>query len=293
MMRLAATLFVWIVLPGILWADCAPDYRSEKESGLFIADLTVTGTASLSSVGLAAIRGKLVGACVNDSVDDLEEIVSALFLDQGYFAAKVNNLDVKILDPLAQPKRVALEADVAEGPIYRLAEIRFIENRAFTAAKLRDTFSLHKGDIFKRKEIAGGFQSVRKLYATQGFRDLAFISDTDDLANATVVLTLTMMEGTQYHMGKLRISAKQGIAEQLQSEWKLSEGSVFDFTYPEKYVDSNKSLLPGGFTPDDLQLIRNCPEALVEVRILVDQTDPALRLKPPDVKCEKSNETSK
>jgi hypothetical protein len=294
MIRLSIAVIASILLPGILWAaDCAPDYRSNDKSGVFIVDVLLNGTTSLSSVELATIRNKLIGACADEGTDDLEEIVKNPFQDEGYFAANIKSLDVKVLDPLAQPKRVSLEADVAEGQIYKLAEIKFVDNHVFTAAKLRSKFSLHKGDIFKKDRLVGSFGGIRKLYGSRGYLSLAFIPDAENLASATIILTMTMMEGPQYHMGKLRISAKRGMAEQLEGAWKLPEGGVFDSTYPGKFVDANQSQLPAAFTRDSVQLVRNCPEASVEVRIVVDQTDPALQLRPADIKCEKSTEKSK
>ena len=45
-----------------LWAGCAPDYRGDKNSGIFVQDFIVNGTTSLDSGILDKIRGKLIGA---------------------------------------------------------------------------------------------------------------------------------------------------------------------------------------------------------------------------------------
>ena len=121
----------------------------------------------------------------------LEELVRAVFQNQGYFAATVKNLDLKTLDPLAQPKHIKLDAEVAVGQLYRLSEIKFVGNHTFATAKLRKAFSLRKGDVFKRDKIAGSFEGIRKLYSGNGFGDLVFVPDTETLANSTVILTLT------------------------------------------------------------------------------------------------------
>lgn len=291
MFRTIAPALVCMLLAAVLWADCAPDYRSDKRAGVFIADFIIT--SSLGSSELAVIRSKLIGACADEKTDDLEELVRALFQNEGYFAATVKNLDLKMLDPLAQPKHIQLEAEVAVGQLYRLADIKFVGNHAFAAPKLRNAFALRKGDVFKRDKIGGSFEGVRKLYSRRGFGDLVFVPDTENLANSTVILTLTIREGPQYHMGKLKVFAKQDVAERLQSEWRLPEGAIFDFGYVGKYLEANRELLPSGFSPDDLRIVRNCPDASIEVRLILDQTAPALQSQPTDVRCEESHDKAK
>jgi hypothetical protein len=63
------------------------------------------------------------------------------------------------------------------------------------------------------------------------------------------------------------------LADRLSGEWQLAEGGVFDFAYIEKYVDSNRSLLPRGFTAESVQLVRDWRDASVEVRVLIEATD--------------------
>ncbi|MBZ5706231.1 MAG: hypothetical protein LAN63_12835 [Acidobacteriia bacterium] len=291
--RSLAIILGCIFLQAVLWAECAPDHRSEKNSGLYVADFVVNGTTSIGSTELATIRGKLIGACVDEESDNLEQLVRALFADRGYFTAKINSLDIKTIDPLAVPRHVMLEADITEGAIYKLAEIKFVGNHAFTASTLRGAFTLKPGEVFKRDTIASGLGGVRELYLARGFRDLIFIPETQNLSNATVILTLNVMEGPQYRMGKLRISAKPEIADRLQGAWELPEGAVFDFSYPTKYINANRSLLPTEFIQDDLRLVRDCPNASIEVRLILDQTDPTFQSQPTDVECKGDHSTVK
>lgn len=273
-------------------AACPRDYRSNKSAGLLITDIVVTGTTSISSAELARITSKLTGACVDDDSDELEERVKSLFQDEGYFGVDLKNVETKPTDPLGVPKPVILEADLTEGPLYKLADIQFVDNHAFSATKLRAAFPLKKSDLFKRAKITGGLHGIRELYAPRGFRDLVMIPDTQ-FSDSTVILTITMMEGPQYHMGKLQVFAKKDIADRLQLQWRLREGAIFDLRYPDKFIEKNASLLPDGFTRSNIQLVRNCPDALIDVRLIVDQTDPGLQSPAKDVPCEKSHNDSK
>jgi outer membrane protein assembly factor BamA len=283
-----------VFLTTLLHADCRKndDHRSNKNSGLLITDFIISGTQKLSSAELTRLEGHLTGSCFDENLEELEERVRALFQDRGYFGVVVKSFRVKPGDPLLLPKPVTLEVEVLEGTRYRLAEITFTGNHTFSAAKLRSTFPLSKGDLFGRDKIAGGLDSLRSLYAADGFIDLTMIPDTENSSDSTINLAVTVIEGPQYRMGKLEILAKKEIADRLQAEWRLPEGAVFDLTYVDKYIGENRSLLPLGFARDGVQLVRNCPDALVEVRLPLD-AGLASQSQPKEVECEPSHDGSK
>jgi len=283
-----------ILFAANLWAECAPDYRSDKKAGVQIADVTIDEASGLDSSELAAIRNKLIGACADEDSDSLEQVIRAFFQNEGYFTAIVKDLELTTLEPLSRPKQVKLEATVTVGPLYHLAEVKFVGNHAVPEPKLRDVFSLRKGDIFKRSRITSGFVRLSKVYSKQGFGDSFFIPDTEKLGDFTILLTVTVNEGPQYHMSKLKIFARQqDAADRLQSQWRLPEGAVFDFEYPAEYLEANRALLPSNFDPSALQIVRNCPEASIEVRLILDQTSPELQSQASEVKCEESHDSAK
>jgi outer membrane protein insertion porin family len=263
---------VLTLVSATVHADCIKnrDHRSNKNSGVLITDLIISGAQTLSSDELNEIRGELTGGCYNDDSDELQERIRAIFQNRGYFRFVLKSLSIKALDPLGLPKPVLLEADVQEGALFRLAEITFSGNHAFASAKLRDGFPLKKGDLFKRDKIAGGLDTLRKLYGEEGFLDFMSIPDTEFSSNATVVLDITIEEGPQYRMGKLEVFAKKEVAERLRAAWQVPEGAVFDSTYIEKYLKANRALFPPEFTRDTVQVLRDCPNATVDVRLPID-----------------------
>jgi len=257
-----------------------------------ITDFVITGTQTLSSVELAKIRSQMMGSCFDEDSEELGERVRALFQDRGYFAAVVQSVRVRPGDPLVTPKPTTLEADVVEGQRFKLKEVKFVGNHVFSETRLRSEFPLRKGDLFERDKIAGGLESVSKLYGSAGFLDFVAIPETQ-MSDATIVLSLSVTEGTQYRMGKLEVFAKKEIADRLEEEWRLPEGAIFDATYVDKYINEDRSLLPRGFTREDVQVVRNCPEGSAEVRLVLDLTIPASQSRPKDVECEAAPGTSK
>jgi len=290
--RVMAAFFV-CGLATTIHAQCAKDqdHRSNTNSGIFVADFTISGTTALTSSELAGITGQLAGSCFDENSEELEARVRMLFQDQGFFNAEIKSLHIKANDPIGKPKPVSLEAEVAEGSKCRLGEIKLVGNHAFSTAQLRAQFSLSNGDVFERTKIAAGLQGLRKVYASAGFLDCTIIPDTMPQSDATIVLSLHIEEGTQYRMGKLEILAPNELSDRLHTEWQLSEGSIYDFTYVDQYLEANRTLLPSGFSREGVRVVRDCPEGLVEVRLLVSEKDEASRTAPKDVECDQSKKS--
>jgi outer membrane protein assembly factor BamA len=175
------TLFFALFLSAaFLPAECVHDYRSNKNAGILITDFTITGTQTISATDLARITSDMIGSCFDEDSEEMEERVRASFQDRGYFKVEVKNLRFKPRDQLSVPKPVTLEGDVSEGARYKLAEITFVENHAFSSEKLREQFpngtanlniSIQEGpqyhmgklDIVADKEVAARLRPEWKL----------------------------------------------------------------------------------------------------------------------------------
>ncbi len=265
---------------------CSPDHRSDPKAGVVISEVIVEGTVSISSTELSTIKSQLAGACFDEQEEVIGQFVRNAFAEQGFAASDVENVTLKASDALAVPKPVTLKAEVTEGPRYRIGEIKFVGNHAFSAAKLRAAFPIKRGAVFRRSKIASGLKEIRKLYSPRGYVDLAFVPDIMFSSTGTVALAISISEGPQYRMGELKVYAKKEIADRLASEWHLSEGAVFNLSYPQTFIDASHSL-PSEFSSPDVLLARNCPEASIAVLLIVDQTDPGLQTRPKDIPCEK------
>lgn len=205
--------FVLFLSAAFMPAECVNDHRSNKNAGIFVTDFTITDTQTIGATELARITSDLIGSCFDEDSEELEERIRASFQDRGYFAAKVNSFGFKPRDVLAVPKPVTLEAEVSDGPRYKLAEITFVENHAFSSEKLRKQFPLRRGDLFERGKVASGLDSLRKLYGTEGFLDWIAVPDIKVASNATANLNISVQEGPQYHRGKLDIVADKEVAQ--------------------------------------------------------------------------------
>jgi outer membrane protein assembly factor BamA len=274
-------------------AQCGKDHRENPNAGILVTDFTISATQTVSATELARITGELIGNCFNDNSDEMGERVRALFQDRGYFSVEVKSVKLKAVDPLGIPKPVTMEAEVAEGPKYKVGEITFSGYRAFSPEKLRQQFPLKVGAVFERGKVAGGLESLRKLYGTTGYLDMTAIPATQPGANAIMNLSLTFQEGPQYRLDTVEFVGKKEMISRLQVQWKLAEGSMYDASYLDQYIEANREFLPAGFGRKDVQIAKDCPKALVEVRLVVDPAEDASRSQAKDVPCENTSDKAK
>lgn len=94
-------------------------------------------------------------------------------------------------------------------------------------------------------------------------------------------------------MGKLEIVGDKEVAARLRAEWKLAEGDVYDHTYIDQFLEANRDLLPEGFSRANVHGIQNCPDAAVDVRLIVDPAEDTSHAEPKNVPCEEHRDVSK
>ncbi len=68
---------------------------------------------------------------------------------------------------------------------------------------------------------------------------------------------------------------------------------MYDRTYIDQYLEANRDLLPLGFVRDNVQQIQNCPDAVVEVRLIVDPAEDTSHAELKNVPCEEQHDASK
>jgi outer membrane translocation and assembly module TamA len=294
-MKIGAAMYrlcVWIfVASSFLFLSCPTglsqsEYQSQGERKVLVDSLVISGTRAVGSAELAEITNSMSGSTFSDDADELVERIRSQFQNHGYFQVEVQKLDIKVIDPLASPKPVRLEAQVSEGPLFRLSGIDFTGNHAFSSQEMRAKFPIKTGDVFTKSKIAGGLESLRSLLGSRGFLDLTMIPDTTLDSAGTVKLDIEVQEGPQYRMDKLEVAGPPEVAARLQTRWELEPGATFDATYVKTFLDNNSSLLPADFTQSNgIALLKNCSDATVSVHLHLTrdaQHEAADRTKPVD-----------
>jgi outer membrane protein assembly factor BamA len=256
--------------------------QSSDGRKILVDSLLISGTRAVDSAELAEISGSLAGSEFDDDPDELAERVRDQFQNHGYFQVVVEKFEIKVIDPLASPKPVRLEAEVSEGPLYHLSGIAFTGNHSVSSKELRAMFPIKAGDVFKKAKIAGGLESMRRSLGSQGLLDFVALPNTTFGSGSTVKLDIEVQEGPQYRMGKLEIVGPPEVAQKLQVRWELETGAVYDASYEKTFVEKNRSLLPADFIESSgVRRFEDCRNATVSVHIHLKpdaQPDPAKRV---------------
>jgi outer membrane protein assembly factor BamA len=263
----------WVFVVALLFASCRAGValsanESAGERKVIVESFVISGTQAVDTAELAEITGAMSGSTFNDDTDELGERIRHQFQEHGYFTAEVKKLDIKVLDPLANPKPVRMEAEVSEGPLCRLSGIDFTGNHALSSEELRASFPIKTGDVARRSKLAGGVMRLRTLLAARGFLDFTFVMGDHLDSASTVKLDIEVQEGPQYRMDKLEITGPPEVAGKLQTRWELEPGAIFDAGYVKTFLDNNSSLLPAGFSESSgVALFKDCSAATVSVHI--------------------------
>jgi outer membrane protein assembly factor BamA len=268
MRRVLSSLIVFLLLFLFCQSGIAQSQIPSTDGRKILVDsFVISGTRAIDAAELAEITGSIAGSEFDNDPDEMQERVRDQFQNHGYFQAEVSKFEIKVIDPLASPKLVRLEADVNEGPLCRLSTIDFTGNHFTTTEELRAMFPLKAGDVFEKAKIGGGLESMMKSQNSHGFLDFTSLPNTT-FAGSVVKLDIEIQEGPQYRMGKLEVTGPAEGANKLQARWTLDPGAVFDRSYIRKFLEENSSLLPADFVEEGgIKILRNCPDSTVSVHI--------------------------
>jgi outer membrane protein assembly factor BamA len=145
--------------------------QSQRQPKILIESVAISGTRSVDSAELTEIADSLAGPEFSEDSDELADRIRNEFQNHGFYTAKVQKLEVKVIDPLVVPKSVRLEAQVDEGPLCRISAIDFTGNHAVSSQELRAQLPIKIGDVFTKSKIAGGLVSMQSIYSSRGFLD--------------------------------------------------------------------------------------------------------------------------
>jgi outer membrane protein insertion porin family len=146
--------------------------------------------------------------------------------------------------------RVDLVFEISEGEKTGVKEIRFVGTSAYSYSRLKEVIKtsesnwlsfLQTTDIYDPDRVEADRDLLRRFYLKHGFADVRIVSAVGeyDPARKGFVVTFTIDEGAQYHVGNIEvISNVRAIDPQaLRSQLRVSTGSVYNADLVEKSVE--------------------------------------------------------
>ena len=200
-----------------------------------------------------------------------DRIRSAL-RDLGYFKAVVDEPRFSFPTQVEGRRVTNVTVKVEPGAQYRLGEIHVEKATVFPSARLRNLFSLRRGDLFNATKIGKGLEDLRKLYATEGYVDCVATPEvvSDDLRH-TVDLVIFMDEGRPYDFGKLYLEGLEGIephagaGKALLNSWKTLEGKRYNPLELHRWLLANQA--DWKMSSDSMRVVIDSESLAVNVRL--------------------------
>ena len=170
--------------------------------------------------------------------EDAERVRDA-YQQKGYFKALVQDPKTNIHDshgfriPLIQKKGgkvVDITMPVEEGERYRLKEVKFSGNKAYSSEILRRLIPMKDGDIFNTKLMRDGIKNLHDAYGALGYINFTPVPDTEiDDEHKTVTVKFDIDEGKQFFVRRIEFQGNTTTRDKvIRRELRLQEGQVYN-----------------------------------------------------------------
>jgi len=157
------------------------------------------------------------------------------YLTRGFLRARFQSAEFTLTE--AASNAVVVRLPVQEGLRYKQAGVEWSGNSAFTAKELANVLNGKDGSWANLVQLDEDLGRIRKVYGTKGYMEarLKALSAYDD-SSRTVSFRIEVHEGSQYHMGTVRVEGSEAIEKKLRELWKLRAGDVFDSGYFQLFL---------------------------------------------------------
>jgi outer membrane protein insertion porin family len=194
----------------------------------------------------AEVQSKPRGTLSRPTVQaDVQRIIE-IYHRSGRFDVSV---DPKIIE--LPNNRVDLVFEIKEGEKTGVKDIRFTGTHAYSSGRLKDVVKtsesnflsfLQTTDIYDPDRVEADRDLLRRFYLKHGYADVRVVSAVGeyDPAKKGFVVTFTIDEGGQYHVGTVDVVSNVHAIDPaaLRAQVKLGSGSVYNADLVEKSVES-------------------------------------------------------
>ena len=194
---------------------------------------------------IAEVQSKPRGTLSRPTVQaDVQRIIE-IYHRSGRFDVSV---DPKIIE--LPNNRVDLVFEIKEGDKTGVKDIRFVGAHAYSSGRLKDLIKtsesnflsfLQTTDIYDPDRVEADRDLLRRFYLKHGYADVRIVSAVGeyDPAKKGFVVTFTIDEGAQYHVGTVDVVSNVHAIDpaSLRSQVKLGSGSVYNADLVEKSVE--------------------------------------------------------
>ncbi|MBI2820730.1 MAG: translocation/assembly module TamB domain-containing protein [Acidobacteria bacterium] len=152
----------------------------------------------------------------------------AFYRRQGYLAASVGHPRAD-LDPASGTGAVVIQ--VEEGPLFRIGDVEFHGNRAFSKSRLQEAAALVAGQSYHPELLRASQSGVQDVYWSAGYNDVVIDYEQRPRREAGLVdVTFHVTENRKQVVQEIRVEGnKETSARFVREQMEISEGDALDF----------------------------------------------------------------
>jgi outer membrane protein assembly factor BamA len=204
-----------------------------------IASVKFTGADSDRSM-LDAEAHKLINTSYQLSIVRrfAEFNLRPLYLARGYLKVTFGEPVTELLQNDAREPAVTVSIGVNPGTQYRMGNLVWSGNKAFSAEELNNAMKQKPGMVLDAIEFVKDIEQIQQLYGSKGYlRAKVSPHESFDDAQRTVAYSMNVQEGSQYRLGSVDLDGLDKLTmARLREAWKLREGEPFDTGYERVYM---------------------------------------------------------
>lgn len=212
------------------------------------------------------------------------EKVKSLYEEKGYYFAEVD-YEVREL----KDRRVEVLFKIDEGKKYKIKDIEFSGNVHLSDRQMKKVMEIKEARIWRTitslgkagklvmKKLENDRRRLAALYAKYGFIEADIKAPSIDLREERggIVITLTIVEGKQYKVGRVTVITDEEFPiSELKEAFGLNEGDVFDGTsIPGRVRRLTEYYTERGYAFADVnpRVERRPEENLVDMSLVVEK----------------------
>ncbi len=141
--------------------------------------------------------------------DDLAEVVR-LYRNYGYLRAKIGKVEYFDGGKAEGPQKLTMRVTIEEGPMYKVRNVSFSGNNAYSADQLMKGMSMIGGDIYSLQKVSDDTVMIRRYYGAKGYADADVRPDinevgVDEKGRRLVDINYQVNEGGRYAVGRINV----------------------------------------------------------------------------------------
>ena len=148
--------------------------------------------------------------------------------------------------PIVTPDKILVDLTTTahEGTQYHLAKLELPATSIVPMADLEKAATLKPGDLATRIELLSTAARVDRQFTRHGYMDAKFsATTTKDTAAHTVVYTLNVIPGEQFHLASVKaVNLTPEQQKDFDSAFKLHPGDPYDEDYVATFLKQNRNL---------------------------------------------------